>query len=193
METTTGDEILRSAVATFTEYGYRKGSVDKIAKRANVAKGTVYLYCENKEDLFYRAVHRDLRDWVNDLSRLVDPRRPASEILVAMAQDHLAFLARRPLARDLLCGVLDRQLPAWGGQFRGLRELGVRHVVEVLELGIRQGEFTADLDVEAVARVLQDMQLTGALLEQRTELDADAVRRQQHAAVRLVLDGLRAR
>jgi TetR/AcrR family transcriptional regulator, cholesterol catabolism regulator len=193
MEGTTGDVILRSAVETFTEYGYRKASVDKIATRARVAKGTVYLYCDSKEDLFYRAVHRELRDWVNDLSRLIDPRQPASQILVAMAQDHLAFLNRRPLARDLLCGVLDGQLPEWRARFHELRERGLQHVVEVLELGIRQGEFVADLDVEAVAQVLQDMQLTGALLEQRTELDADSVRRQQHAAVRLVLDGLRAR
>ena len=193
VERETGDLILRSAVATFAEHGYRKASVDKISRRAQVAKGTVYLYCDSKEDLFYRAVHRALRDWVNDLSRLIDPRQPASQILVAMAQDHLAFLARHPLVKDLLSGSLDRQLPEWRDRFGELRGLGLQHVVEVLRLGIRQGEFTEDIDVEAVAQVLQDMQLTGALLDQRTELDADSVRRQQHAAVRLVLDGLRKR
>jgi AcrR family transcriptional regulator len=193
VERTTGDVILRSAVATFTEHGYRKASVDKIARRARVAKGTVYLYCDSKEDLFYQAVLRELRDWAADLSRLVDPRQPASQILLAMARDHLAFLDRHPLARDLLCGVVDGQLPEWRPRFRELRELGRQHVVEVLRLGIRQGEFAPDLDVEAVAQVLQDMQLTGALLQQRTELDVESVRRQQHAAVRLALDGLRKR
>jgi TetR/AcrR family fatty acid metabolism transcriptional regulator len=193
MERGTHEAILDSATACFSQYGYKKASVDKIAAGAHVAKGTVYLYCDSKEDLLYQAVHRELREFVSDLSQLIDLRRPADQILVDMATSHLAYLQQRPLARDLLCGILDGQLPDWKPQFRELRNLGVQHVIEVLQLGIRQGVFAADLDVESTARILQEMELSGVLLADRTPLDPDTVRRLRQASLRLVLGGLQAR
>lgn len=193
METSTRDAILDSASDCFARYGFRKASVDKIAAGAQVAKGTVYLYCDSKEDLLYQTAHRDLRRWVGDLSAFIDPRRPATEILVEMATNHLRFLQERPLVRDLLCGVLDGHLPGWQPHLDELRAVGLHHVTEVLRLGIRQGVFAADLDVEATAQVLQEMQTSGALLGERTQLDPQTIRRRQLASLRLVFKGLEAR
>ena len=167
--------------------------MDDIAVDARVAKGTVYLYCENKQDLFYRTVERELRSWIEELSSLIDPERPADEILTEMAQRDAAFVEQRPLVAHLLMGMLDDELPAIGPQFAELRKIGLRHVVRTLELGVRQGIFAADLDVPATARVLQEMQLSGALLQHRSGLPVRQVRRQQAAALRLVLHGLERR
>jgi AcrR family transcriptional regulator len=193
MERSTQTAVLDAAVTCFAERGFKKTSIDAIASQAEVAKGTVYLYCESKEDLFYQAVHRELMAWSADLSRLLDPRRPAPEILVEMATRDAEFLAARPLTRDLLSGVLAGQLPEWRPQFDELQDLACRHAVELLHLGIRQGRFASDLDIEATARVLVDMQLAGALLGHRTGLDPDLVRRRQMATVRIVLQGLETR
>jgi hypothetical protein len=65
--------------------------------------------------------------------------------------------------------------------------------VAVLELGIRQGTFAADLDVEPTARVLQEMHLTAAVLRHGGDLTTREVRRRQRAAMALVLRGLEAR
>jgi AcrR family transcriptional regulator len=192
MEQTQG-AVLDAAARCFAHYGFRKTSVDTIAADAHVAKGTVYLYCDNKQDLFYQAVHRELAAWADELSGLIEPDVPADEILTEMGHRDAAFIEDRPLVADLLSGAHDDQLPAWRERFEALREQGLRHVVEALRLGIEQGVFADDLDVAATARVLQDMQLTGALLRHRTDLDIRQVRRQQRAALRLVLDGLRAR
>lgn len=187
---TTRDAILDSASQCFTRYGYKKTSMDDVATQARVAKGTVYLYCENKQDLFYRAVERELRTWTEDLASLIDVARPANEILADMAQQDAAFVEQRPLVADLLSGLLDDELPAFRSRFGELRKIGLQHVIDVLELGISQGVFADDLDVRATARILQEMQLAGALLGHRSELPARQVRRQQAAALRLVLGGL---
>jgi TetR/AcrR family fatty acid metabolism transcriptional regulator len=187
---TTRDAVLDSASQCFTRYGYKKTSMDDVATEARVAKGTVYLYCENKQDLFYRAVERELRAWTEDLASLIDPDRPANEILADMARRDAAFVEQRPLVADLLSGMLDDELPAFRSRFGELRKIGLRHVIDVLELGISQGVFADDLDVRATARILQEMQLAGALLGHRSELPARQVRRQQAAALRLVLQGL---
>jgi len=44
--------ILLAALELFTRYGYRKTSIDDIARAAQVAKRTVYLHFENKAAVF---------------------------------------------------------------------------------------------------------------------------------------------
>ncbi|WP_428264647.1 TetR/AcrR family transcriptional regulator [Haliangium sp.] len=44
--------ILDAAAALFSRYGYRRTSVDDVAGEAGIAKGTVYLYFDNKQALF---------------------------------------------------------------------------------------------------------------------------------------------
>lgn len=189
----TQDSVIDAAGRCFSRFGYKKTSMDDVASEARVAKGTVYLYCDSKQDLFYRAVERELRAWKEDLGSLIDPDVPANEILAEMGRRDAAFIEDRPLVADLLSGMVDDQLPQFRSAFKELRVIGLAHVVEVLELGIRQEVFAADLDVVATARVLQEMQLVGALLAHRGNLSLREVRRQQAAALRLVLSGLERR
>src|SRR5580658_8884984 len=44
--------IVLAGLKLFTQYGYRKTSIDDIAKAAQVAKRTVYLHFENKAAVF---------------------------------------------------------------------------------------------------------------------------------------------
>lgn len=55
------DEIIEAALASFLELGFEATRLDDVARRAGVAKGTVYLYFESKEHLF-RAVVQQVTD-----------------------------------------------------------------------------------------------------------------------------------
>lgn len=55
--------ILAAATAVFSRYGFRRASLDDVARAAEVAKGTLYLYYDSKEALF-RAVARDFAERV---------------------------------------------------------------------------------------------------------------------------------
>lgn len=46
------EEILKAAMEVFFERGYQNTTVDAVAKKAGIAKGTVYLYYKGKEDLY---------------------------------------------------------------------------------------------------------------------------------------------
>jgi AcrR family transcriptional regulator len=50
-------EILEAAFAEFSRNGYATTTLDQIAERAGVTKGTIYVYFENKEHLFISMVH----------------------------------------------------------------------------------------------------------------------------------------
>jgi AcrR family transcriptional regulator len=50
-------EILEAAFVEFSRHGYAVTTLDRIAERAGVTKGTIYVYFENKEHLFISMVH----------------------------------------------------------------------------------------------------------------------------------------
>src|SRR6202047_4281517 len=49
-------EILEAAFSEFSRNGYAATTLDQIAERAGVTKGTIYVYFENKEHLFISMV-----------------------------------------------------------------------------------------------------------------------------------------
>lgn len=60
-------EIFAAAERVFAQKGYHSATMDEIARQAELAKGTIYLYFENKRDLFYTLVDEK----INSLMRLV--------------------------------------------------------------------------------------------------------------------------
>jgi len=50
------EKIIRSALKIFAQKGFFKTTVDDIAQATGVAKGTVYLYFKNKEDLYVATI-----------------------------------------------------------------------------------------------------------------------------------------
>ena len=92
------NEILLSACAVFAEQGFRRATVDEIAQRAEVAKGTIYLYFENKEAILADLVLMALAELHSQLTAAVEAHsilQPDGR-LRAMADTYLLFSQRSP-------------------------------------------------------------------------------------------------
>lgn len=80
------NRIIEAAVKVFAEKGFYLAKVSDVAKAANVADGTIYLYFKNKDDLLinlfeqkmelilqrFKAYLKDIIDPVEKLHRFVD-------------------------------------------------------------------------------------------------------------------------
>jgi AcrR family transcriptional regulator len=191
MEWAKKDGILLEAGKCFTRFGFKKTSVDDIAKKAGVGKGTVYLAADSKEDLYYQVLNREVRAWIAESARVID-RRPADVILADLLARAIQHLQERPLVMDLLVGGAQKVLPEWREQLQELRDLGRANIIEILRLGIKQGIFRADLEVELVAGLLQDFHLSSYVLRNPEQPLPDVADRAR-AGLDLVLNGLRVR
>lgn len=49
-------EILMAATQSFTHFGYKATTMEKVAQLANVGKGTIYTFFDNKDVLFQEIV-----------------------------------------------------------------------------------------------------------------------------------------
>jgi len=197
MEHDKRDGILASAQKAFHKFGFKKASIDQIARAAGVAKGTIYLAAQSKEDLFYQVLHREIRAWAADTSKILDPRIPADELLGMASDAGLAYLESRPLVRALLFGECHLLMPQWIDRLDDLTSIGRENIVEILELGQKQGIFRGELDKEEVARLLLDLQIAFFVLHdhgrgKESSRDRPArLARRRKAALDMVLHGLR--
>lgn len=64
------NKIADAARALFTDFGYKSVSMEQIAQKAGVAKGTVYLYFKDKNDLFFHLVDElltEMKDYIEKI------------------------------------------------------------------------------------------------------------------------------
>ncbi|AXL92839.1 TetR family transcriptional regulator [Streptomyces sp. CB09001] len=99
--------VLESAMATFARFGYRKTSMEEVARAARISRPGLYFLFSSKETLFRAAVTQALhRDITAVEQALADGDRPLPERLVE-AFDHWAGRYVGPLARDAATVIED--------------------------------------------------------------------------------------
>src|SRR5690349_15962809 len=68
------EKIIQSAIENFAKNGFDKTRMEDIAASCGLAKGTLYLYFKNKEDLFFALCEYNLEQLRNQLSRLFNKK-----------------------------------------------------------------------------------------------------------------------
>lgn len=86
-------QIIDAAVIVIAENGYHQAQVSKIAKQANVADGTIYLYFKNKEDILISVFTEKMAVFVNNLKEIIKGETSSSEKLLKMIDNHFRVLA----------------------------------------------------------------------------------------------------
>lgn len=102
--------ILDTAAELFISQGFRKTSVDQVADRAGVAKGTVYLYFKNKPELMLAAIVEEKKRYMGRFADILDPALDPQERLERWIRALLVIGSEMPLVSRLLSG--DREILA---------------------------------------------------------------------------------
>ncbi len=102
--------ILRVATELFSRQGYRKTSIDEVARQAGIAKGTVYTYYSTKNELLLAAISLEKREHMGEVADLLDPQRPAADRLRGWLEAILLMPSRMPLTAALMRG--DQEMAA---------------------------------------------------------------------------------
>lgn len=97
------DQILDAAGALLLRMGYRKVTIDDVARATGIGKGTVYLHWRNKERLFEALLQRESVELLEELlARLQED--PAEILPHRFIRASFLATVRRPLIMALLSG-----------------------------------------------------------------------------------------
>ncbi len=80
------NEILKAALTLFGQYGFKKTTVDEIAERAGIGKGTVYLHFSNKEDILCANVKENAERMLKKLQIALSKMGAPEEKLLRVLQ-----------------------------------------------------------------------------------------------------------
>ncbi len=93
--------ILETATELFIRWGYKKTTIDDVAREAGVAKGTIYLHWKTREELFMNVLIREWLQAAQEALELIfaDPNGVRLHVLTKYT---LLVIMKRPLIKALL-------------------------------------------------------------------------------------------
>lgn len=92
------ERILDAAAELLLRAGYRRTTIEDVADRAGVGKGTVYLHWKNREELFLAVLLRESVRSIEDLVRALEAD-PLAARLSRLTEVQYANVLGRPLLR----------------------------------------------------------------------------------------------
>jgi AcrR family transcriptional regulator len=79
--------VLETALTVFARHGFRKTSIEDIARAAGISRQGIYLHFKNKDEIFGAAIHKALDDGLRAANRVFDDDRSTLEEKLFKALD----------------------------------------------------------------------------------------------------------
>jgi AcrR family transcriptional regulator len=139
-------QIVEGARQIFLQHGFDAASMNDIARKAGVSKGTLYVYFENKEQLFEAIVHEECQVHAERTFNLDSTDHDVDGVLTRLGFAFLEFLCRPEKASALrtVIAIADR-MPEIGRVFYETGPaLGIEKLAEYLRAQTEAGVLAVD-------------------------------------------------
>ncbi len=155
--------ILDCAKKLFSKNGYHNTQISDIVKTASIARGTIYQYFENKEDIYITLLENYYMEWEKNIMVKSDE----IDIKTITGPDFLRYRIKKTLlffANDHeFCNIVLRMGVGLSGNLEGVSkrlEVNiVKLIVKDLNFGKKNRNIRKDVNIELTANLL-----VGALL-----------------------------
>ena len=146
------ERIIQSAIECFSKYGLDRTRMDDVAQKADLSKGTLYLYFKSKEDLFYVICENNLRVLKEQLSHIFATTK---EDLVSNAEQFYENFHKEEKreSEKVFCEIIAESArnPKLQKILYTQRIKTFNVVREYLDRQMEKGFFKKDTDTEAIA------------------------------------------
>jgi AcrR family transcriptional regulator len=190
-------EILEAAFAEFSRNGYAVTTLDQIAERAGVTKGTIYVYFENKEHLFISMVHEFTKAAYDTVQGMYETHDGSTADLL---RAHFSFIYQH-IVEDRRRREVVRMLIAEAPRFPELADRYHQEILrpcldmlrQAIQRGMDRGEFRRSSIIDTPQVIIAPIALVDLwmmMFDDRQPLDLKAY---FNAHLDLVLNGLLAK
>jgi AcrR family transcriptional regulator len=149
----TRQKLFEAAVDLIAEQGYSATTVDDIALRAGVAKGTVYYNFASKTELFEGLLRHGIGLLTAEFRAAVAGKEPRAAVN-ALIRAQLEYIQRYRSFAQLLLAEMWRTNREWQQTLTLLREEALDVIAETITAGIEAGELDAALDPRLASSAL---------------------------------------
>ncbi|MFA5182803.1 MAG: TetR/AcrR family transcriptional regulator [Syntrophales bacterium] len=144
--------ILKAARKLFFDKGFKDVTVESIAKKAELSKGSVYLYFKSKEDIYTQILLSDIDKFHKVMANLIQEGQSSSTMLMSLANIYADFFMNdRELFRIMMNYMLNTDHMNLPEEIDHLIVKATNKTVDVIEeifmIGVRSGEFPPYIDL----------------------------------------------
>lgn len=150
-------DILASARAVFLQYGIEQTSMDRIAQEAELAKGTLYLYFRNKEELVLALITEHLEQLATLLEEVTKRSLSPQQKLLGIVQEFYSFSRGNDFFYKVMMQMRTEhfceppmETSETVQQYRSANCQMTRIISDIVEEGRASGVFKIDRPVEYV-------------------------------------------
>jgi AcrR family transcriptional regulator len=147
-------QIFDAALKIFARYGYKKTTVEDIARDVGMTKGNLYFYFKDKRDLYNQAVAHALLKWQSRVAAAVEQQDDVADKFVTLAAKSYEYLSEDDDLRTIITN--DPSIQAVSPEedrFPQIGQASVQMLRRILQQGVDQGRFRT-IDVEYITGFL---------------------------------------
>jgi len=146
------NSILKAARKLFFERGFKSVTVDLIAAKAEVSKGSIYLYFDSKEEIYTQILISANIERHKEIENFARQEGTASELLLKYARVYVDFfLENNELFRILMTFMLHAEnmnlTEEQNTQLIHTTNENIRMISAILQKGVDAGEFSDRIDI----------------------------------------------
>lgn len=146
------NNILKAARKLFFDRGFKFVTVDSIAAKAGVSKGSIYLYFDSKEEIYAQVLITDNIELNKNIKIFSTKEAPAAELLLEFSQIYINyFLEHNELFRILMTFMLQTEqmnlTQEQNSELIRTTNDNIRAISAIIQKGIDSGEFLPTIDI----------------------------------------------
>lgn len=147
--------IIAAAEALFRARRYDEVTLDQIAAKARVGKGTIYLYFKSKEDLFFQMTTEDFENMLVRIGEIARSGRDVRSRLLGICSAVSAFFAERFMFLQIMHHEVQfLRNPQMQGRLKKNRKRLREVLHDVFQDGVRKGILRKDCPLEVMECLL---------------------------------------
>jgi AcrR family transcriptional regulator len=150
------EDIYRSALEEFAEYGFTRANLTGIARRLDMTKGNLYFFINSKKELYRDSIAWGLSNWQKNVFKEVEAVQDVKNQFITLCRASYHYLAEDPVLRTLL--IKDPSLfpidPLNGDIFSEIHNNSITMIGSILDKGRVQGVFIEDFDTDRISHLI---------------------------------------
>lgn len=177
------------ALEIFSRYGYKKSTVEDIAREIGLTKGGIYKYVRNKLDLYEKTVSHALGKWQDRVAEAMEEEDDITQKFIVMSRKGYEYLMQDKHLRKLL--INDPTVFPYSSRIVRFRDVNRRSILliqSLLRQGIKQNKFSK-VNIQQTSDLLYSIYRM-FIIEAYIVSDVRKIQQMYMNGINLILNGL---
>lgn len=148
------EKLMNKFYDEFSKNSYREASISKIVADLKIAKGSIYKYFENKQDLYFYLIECAAQTKLKQIGRQLS-ENSYDDMLWAIIETGSEFDINNPVLTRFLNRVLTDSHEEFDRDIKGeIRDKSYTYILGVVQQGIENGSIRTDINKETISHYI---------------------------------------